>query len=105
MEEQLRLDERIQQLDEEITRLVDLAALAESDIEQVSQAIEQRKKKIAKIELNRERNIPTVRQQKLWKNIPNFNKLSLLQRTYITQLLIERIELEENGDMTIRWKI
>lgn len=105
MEKQLRLDEMIQRLDEEITRLVDLAALAESDITQISQAIEQRKKKIAQIELNRERNIPTVRQQKLWKNIPDFNKLSLLQRTYITQLLIERIELEENGDMTIRWKI
>lgn len=105
LEEQRKLDEAVQQLNAEISRLVDLAALAQTDIVQISQAIEERKNKIAQIELNRERNILTEQQQKLWKRIPDFHQLSLIQRTYITQLLIGRIDLEENGDMTIAWKI
>lgn len=96
----------IEEINAEIERLVKLAALGTMEIEQISQAIEERKQRIDEIELSQERNLTFMERAKISIALPlDFNRLNNDEKKSVVNLLIEKILLSENGDMEINWKI
>lgn len=105
MKAKKRSDE-IAKINQEIERLVNLAALGTMDIEQVSKAIEERKHKIDEIELTQERNLSFTEQARISDCLPLvFHRLNDEEKKSVINLLIEKILLHENGDIDIHWKI
>lgn len=96
----------IKKINEEIERLVNLAAYGTMTIEKVSKAIEERQHRIDEIELSQERNLTFMEQAKISVSLPLvYRRLSDDQRKSVVNLLIEKILLSENGDIEIKWKI
>lgn len=96
----------IEEINAEIERLVNLAALGTTPIEQISKAIEERKQRIDEIELSQERNLTFAERAKLTASLPlNFSRISADEKKSVVNLLIEKILLSENGDIEIIWKI
>lgn len=98
--------DQIAQINEEIERLVNLAAIGTMDIEQVKEAIEARKQKIDEIELSQERNLSFTEEARISDCLPLiYYRLSEEQKKSVVQLLIQKVNLSENGDVAIEWKI
>lgn len=98
--------DEIKEINEQIERLVNLAALGKMPIEQVSAAIEERKHRIDEIELSQERNLSFMEQAKISVSLPLvYNRLNDDQKKSVVNLLIKKILLSENGDIEIIWKI
>lgn len=98
--------DKISQINEEIERLVDLAAMGTMDIEQVSKAIEERKQKVDEIELSQKRNISFTDEARISSYLPLvYRRLNEDEKKSVVQLLIKKIRLYENGDIEIEWKI
>ena len=98
--------QEIAKINEEIERLVNLAAMGTMSIDQVSKAIEERKHRIDEIQLSQERNISFMEQAKISVSLPLvYHGLNDDQKKLVVNLLIEKILLSENGDMEIIWKI
>lgn len=96
----------IEEINAEIERLVNLAALGTMPIEQVSKAIEERKQRIDEIELSQERNLTFMERAKISISLPLvFDRLNDDEKKSVVNLLIEKILLSENGDIEIIWKI
>ena len=98
--------DKISQINEEIERLVKLAAMGTMDIEQVHKAIEERKQKIDEIELSQERNLSFTDEARISSYLPLvYSRLTEEEKKSVAQLLIKKIMLSENGDIEIEWKI
>lgn len=99
-------ENEISQINEEIERLVKLAAMGTMDIEQVHKAIEERRQKIDEIELSQERNLSFTEEAKISNDLPLvYSRLTEERKKSVAQLLIKKIMLSENGDIEIEWKI
>lgn len=99
-------NDEITKINQEIERLVNLAAIGTMDIEQISKAIEERKQKIDEIELAQERNLSFTEQARISDCLPLvFHRLNDDEKKSVVNLLIEKILLHENGDIDIIWKI
>lgn len=98
--------DRITEINKEIERLVNLAALGKMEIEQVSKAIDNRKQQIDEIELSQSRNLSFMDEARISDCLPLvYHRLNDEEKKSVVQLLIKKIKLSENGDIEIEWKI
>lgn len=96
----------IERINGEIARLVDLAALGETPIDQISKAIDERKRRIDEIELSQQRGLTFMEQAKISVSLPLvYSRLNNEQKKSVVNLLIKKVLLSENGDIEIIWKI
>jgi len=96
----------IEQLNKEIDNLVNLAALGLGDLPNVKSQIEERRQKIAEIELAQEHKLTFMQRAKISESLPIvYKRYSDDQKKNILNLLIERINVSANGDLEIIWKI
>ena len=97
---------QIEEINAEISNLINLAASGTMAIDSVKKAIDERKQRIDEIELSQERNLSFMEQARISVSLPLvYHRLNDDQKKSVVNLLISKILLSENGDIEIKWKI
>lgn len=98
--------EHIEKLKQEIDNLLEIASKGGEVADIVYGKIEEKQREINELELELYLNKRVTDRLHIDYSIPiNYNRFTDNQKKAICQIMIEKIRLEENGDMKIEWKI
>ena len=98
--------EQIEELKKEIDNLLEIASKGGGVADLVYEKIDAKQQKINEIELDLFLNKRITDRLHIDYSIPiNYNRFTDEQKKAICTVLIQKIRLQENGDMEIEWKI
>lgn len=98
--------ERIAELKKEIDNLLEIAAKGGDVSETVYSKVEDKQQEINKIEMDLYLNKRVTDKLHIEYSIPiNYGRFSNERRKAVCMTMIERIDLAENGDMEVKWRI